>query len=335
LQDDPTQPLTGDISSTSLLGTQGDAGHVEQRETGPSCDFGNIDLSHAELQGWLRHVNDVRNLLPMPKEQLQNPTPLEAGVWVGSLQHAAKIGELRRCGVRAVVNMVGAWWKRGGLNYERPQYPQDWDYLEVHAQDELGVTILQDHFAQIYGFMQRCHRERKPIFVYCRMGINRSVTVCVAFLMCLLKWSLPQALHHVLYHRPLTLTNVTFQEELIKLAKVNGLLHCSPKVNKLVREVDAPLHYVWQAAQSGKHESSVHVDQIIDTLKHLGAAGLCLGVLQEDLEALSHADGLVSWEQFKDLVSSDVDTGVRSSIFNLYRKKLLTVKPCFSIINLI
>jgi len=146
----------------------------------------------------------------------------------------------------------------------------------------------------------------------------------VAFLMCRLKWSLPQALHHVLYHRPLTLTNVTFQEELIKLAKVNGLLHCSPKVEKLVREVEAPLHYVWQAAQSGKHESSVRVDRIIDTLKHLGAAGLCLGVLQEDLEALSHADGLVSWEQFKDLVSSDVDTGVRSSIFNLYRKKQLT-----------
>jgi len=131
------------------------------------------------------------------------------------------------------------------------------------------------------------------------------------------------------------LTNVTFQEELVKLAKVNGLLHRSPKVEKLVREVEAPVHYVWQAAQSGKHESSVHVDQIIDTLKHLGAAGLCLGVLQEDLEALSHADGLVSWEQFKYLVSSDVVTGVLSSIFNLYRKKLLTVKPCFSIINLI
>jgi len=103
LQDDPTPPLTGELSSTSLLGTQGDAGHVERLESGPCCDFGNIDLSGAELQGWLCHVNDVRNLPPMPKEQLRNPTPLEVGVWVGGLQHADKIDELRRCGVRVVM----------------------------------------------------------------------------------------------------------------------------------------------------------------------------------------------------------------------------------------
>jgi len=286
---------------------------------GPCCDFDNINLADADLRDWLRHVNDIRNLPPLPRDKLQDPVPLAQGVWLGSLRHANKIAELRSCGVRAVVNMLGPWWQKESLNGMKPQYPEDWDYLEVHVQDMVGVKILQKHFARIYKFMQCCHRQNKPIFVHCRMGVNRSVAVCVAFLMCLLKWPLPHALHHVMCRRPMSLNNVTFQEELIKLAKVNGLLCSVASLEELVREVEAPLLHVWRATQSGKQERSVHVEKIISVLKDLGAARSCFGLLQGDLFALANAGGCVSWEQFKDFVNNDVDTGVRISLINLFR----------------
>ena len=96
--------------------------------------------------------------------------------------------------------------------------------------------MLQDNFACIYKFMQHCHHQKKPIFFHCWMGINISVTICVAFLMYLLKWPLPQALHHVVCSRPQSLCNVTFQGELIKLAKVNGLLYRVPRLEELMRK---------------------------------------------------------------------------------------------------
>jgi len=138
--------------------------------------------------------------------------------------------------------------------------------------------------------------------------------------MCLLKWPLPQALHHVLCSRPLSLENVTFQTELIKLAKVKALLYKVPRIEEMVKEVEASLRHVWRAAQSEQQGNSVHVDRIISVLKGLGAAGLCFNLLQGDLFALANAGGFISWEQFKDFIVNDVDTGIRSSVINLFRK---------------
>lgn len=199
----------------------------------PCCDFGRIDWDQEELQTWLLHIRDIRNLTPV---SLRQPASLAEGVWLGGLRFADKIAELELYGVRAVVNMLGPWWLREGQNNKKPLYPADWAYLEVQVQDAWGVNIVQDHFLRIYRFMQHCHEENKQIFVHCRMGINRSVTVCVAFLMCLLKWPLPLALHHVVCRRPMSLDNVHFQMELIKLAKVNGLLCRVPEIDELVRQ---------------------------------------------------------------------------------------------------
>jgi len=314
-------PAAGSLSKVSCSNTLGDHQPAQQSVDGPCCEFDNIDLSFMALQDWLRHVNDVRNLPPLPREQLQDPAPLAEGVWLGSLRHADKIADLKSCGICAIVNMLGPWWQREARNGMKPEYPKEWEYLEVQVQDMTGVNILQDHFARIYKFMQHCHHQKKPIFVHCRMGINRSVTICVAFLMYLLKWPLPQALHHVVCRRPKSLGNVTFQSELIKLAKVNGLLYRVPRLEELVRKVEAPLLHVWRAAQSGKHGSLVHVERIIDVLKSLGAAGLCLGLLEGDLFAIANTGGFISWEQFEFFVINDMDTGVRSSIINLFQEE--------------
>jgi len=88
-----------------------------------------------------------------------------------------------------------------------------------------------------------------------------------------------------------------------------------------VRKVEAPLLHVWRAAQSGKHGSLVHVERIIDVLKSLGAAGLCLGLLEGDLFAIANTGGFISWEQFEFFVINHMDTGVRSSIINLFQEE--------------
>jgi len=135
-------------------------------------------------------VNDI----PLPRQKLQDPVPLAQGVWLGSLRQLDKIVELKSCGVRAIVNMLGPRWQKESLNGMRLQYPEDWGSfrssgsrhcrsedpaepsrpnLQVHAvlplAEEANFCSLQDGYQQVHD---------------CLCGS----------LVCLLKWPLPQAL---------------------------------------------------------------------------------------------------------------------------------------------
>ena len=117
LQDDMAYPPTGltpaagSLSKVTCCNTLGDNQPAQQSVDGLCCELDNIGLSCMELQGWLCHINDVRNLPPLSITQLQDPAPLAEGVWLGSLRHADKIAVLKSCGICAIVNMRGPWWQ--------------------------------------------------------------------------------------------------------------------------------------------------------------------------------------------------------------------------------
>merc|ERR1712232_623365 len=92
------------------------------------------------------------------------------------------------------------------------------------VKDEPDVKIIMDHFETIWTFMQQCVGQHRKIFVHCVAGMNRSPTICVAFLMRHLRRSLPKALHHLMSRRPSCIHNKSFQKELIVFAKSEGLL---------------------------------------------------------------------------------------------------------------
>jgi len=100
---------------------------------------------------------------------------------------------------------------------------------------------------------------------------------------------------------------------------VNGLLYRVARLDKLVREDEATLAHLWQTIEPGKQDDAVHVNLIIDVIQNVGVVGWCFDVLRWDLLELSDASGFVCWEQFKDLILSDVDTQVRSMVMNLVR----------------
>jgi len=187
------------------------------------------------------HVNDI----PLPRQKLQDPVPLAQGVWLGSLRQLDKIVELKSCGVRAIVNMLGPRWQKESLNGMRLQYPEDWGSfrssgsrhcrsedpaepsrpnLQAHAvlplAEEANFCSLQDGYQQVHD---------------CLCG-SLDVSFEVAF---------ATSPHYVVCRRPMSLESVTFQEELIKLAKVNGLLCRVAGLEDMVREVKAPLLHVW------------------------------------------------------------------------------------------
>jgi len=72
-----------------------------------------------------------------------------------------------------------------------------------------------------------------------------------------------------------------------------------------------PLAHLWQSVQTGKQKSAIHLELIIDVLTGLG-------VWRPVSTCLNWISGAVArWEQFKDLVLSNVDPLVWSMVLNL------------------
>jgi len=254
--------------------------------------FDSAALGEAERVEWLQHLEDIRGL-PTPRPS-QDPTPLAAGLWLGSAWSAKDPEALARHGIRAVVNAASEFKGRF-----QPLYPKTWGYLELDVVDALDVMILRDHWGNVFPFMKHYADRGARIFVHCMMGQNRSATVCVAFLMCHLGWPLPKALHHVVVRRPTVVENKTFQEELILLAKLCGLMVKDPVVDQVLQAAYGPAVHVWQLA-AGERCDKIAVPSLAGVLQDIKAVERDgHSQLEVDLGKLVAPDGTISWDVFK------------------------------------
>ncbi|CAD5125175.1 DgyrCDS13418 [Dimorphilus gyrociliatus] len=147
-------------------------------------------------------------------------SPLTDYMSIGSYRDAEDIRYLKRHEFTHVLNCAA---------YQpslKSPYPPDSGivgYLQFFAEDTEYYDMMQ-HFMKAKGFIDAARRYGGKVLVHCAMGVNRSATMCVAYLMLDQQLDLLEAVRRVKSRRGVILTNKSFQKQLIRFAREKDLL---------------------------------------------------------------------------------------------------------------
>ena len=86
-------------------------------------------------------------------------------------------------------------------------------YLSLPMSD-YGESDLAEIFPVIFEFISKAHEEGGVVYVHCSLGINRSTTTCINFIMHAKKWTLKECLQHMKAVHPRTFPHETYLKKL-------------------------------------------------------------------------------------------------------------------------
>lgn len=132
-------------------------------------------------------------------------------MWLGDASNAMDTEQLTSEGITCVVNCAS----RDTLT-TREYYPTECKYTEYEALDDAEYNILDEHLDDFMAFMDECRGEKRQVLVHCVAGINRSASLCIAYLVIREKMTLEEAIRHCFVARPIILTNSSFVMQLIE-----------------------------------------------------------------------------------------------------------------------
>ncbi|CAL1396918.1 unnamed protein product [Linum trigynum] len=130
---------------------------------------------------------------------------IEEGLFLGSITEATMKDALKQANVTHILTVASFL----------PSFPEEFQYKVVNISDSVNTNIAQ-YFDDCFDFIDESKRLGGGVLVHCFMGVSRSVTVVVAYLMKKRHMSLSQALQHVRSRRPQASPNPGFISQLQK-----------------------------------------------------------------------------------------------------------------------
>jgi hypothetical protein len=109
-----------------------------------------------------------------PQGPRKPSTIIDGFLYHGDLGHAKNKALLNELGIQHIVNVC--------------DFPLDKDIVDnfnvlwIHIDDELNVDIRQ-HFDRTNSFLHTCKDKGEKVLVHCQMGISRSSSVVLAYLL--------------------------------------------------------------------------------------------------------------------------------------------------------
>lgn len=152
--------------------------------------------------------------------QLEKPSRILDGLYLGSEWNASNLDEMRRLNVRCVLNCACEC-----DNF----YPTKLQYMNVRVYDTLDADLLR-HWGETHTFIDEARRNGAACLVHCKMGVSRSASTVIAYCMKECKWTLSEALQHVKKCRPIAQPNENFMRQ---LATYEGILAASRRRTQL------------------------------------------------------------------------------------------------------
>ena len=125
-------------------------------------------------------------------------------LYLGSEWNASNLEELRQNGITHVLNAT-----REIDNF----FPAHFVYHNVREYDEEATDLLK-YFDGTYKFIRAAREEGGRVLVHCKMGISRSASVTVSYLMKERGAPLDETLAHVRARRPIVKPNRSFFKQL-------------------------------------------------------------------------------------------------------------------------
>eukprot|EP01137_Pigoraptor_chileana_P031415 Opistho-2@19225 len=130
-------------------------------------------------------------------------------LYIGNSTHAHDRELLDMLGVKAVLNAT--------KEFQRSEFP-GMAYLGVPLEDEVHVEIMSK-FDETFKFIDD-NRKCGPVFVFCNMGVSRSSTIVIAYMMRHKKWTLLESFEYLKSRRRGVCPNRGFQLQLSNLEEL-------------------------------------------------------------------------------------------------------------------
>lgn len=98
-------------------------------------------------------------------------------IYIGNFQHAGKLPNLEKEGIKYVLNMSG-----GDYSISQEVYGNTCIVKIIYA-DDMEAYDLSQHFTEVCEFIEQARVAKTGVLVHCMAGVSRSVTATVAYLM--------------------------------------------------------------------------------------------------------------------------------------------------------
>ncbi|CBQ71033.1 conserved hypothetical protein [Sporisorium reilianum SRZ2] len=143
-----------------------------------------------------------------------------------NVQSQQAVEELREIGVRRILNVACEIDEAGPLQL-RDRFGR---YLKLPMLDSVEAKGVQDSIEQACSFLDDARLRSEPVYVHCKAGKSRSVTIVIAYLIHALGWTLQRSYSYVSERRADICPNIGFVAELmryeekeLKLARSTGI----------------------------------------------------------------------------------------------------------------
>ncbi|KJE95366.1 hypothetical protein CAOG_05820 [Capsaspora owczarzaki ATCC 30864] len=158
--------------------------------------------------------------------QLEPPSKILEYLYLGTEWNASNKEELQRLGVGYVLNMA---WEIDNF------FPLLIQYHHCLIHDENWESILP-HFDNTYRFIKKAVDNNSKVLVHCKMGVSRSASAVIAYIMKSLGWPLKKSLEFVKSQRRIIRPNPGFTKQ---LEEYEGILAASKLYSERVVAVAA------------------------------------------------------------------------------------------------
>jgi len=156
-----------------------------------------------------------------PDEYLCPSPIIEEGpfvLYLGDTRDARDLEKLRRLDITYIVNCSSS---------PSRVRPNNCHHLEIKTEDTPDFPILDLHFETFWNFVEEARKSSKKVLVHCSLGVSRSATLVIAYLMKHKAWSYHSALRQVRKQRYIIEPNKGFSKQLEEFGR---------KLNKETKE---------------------------------------------------------------------------------------------------
>lgn len=143
-----------------------------------------------------------------------------------NVQSEQDVAELKAMGVRRILNVACEIDDLGPLKL-RDRFDR---YLKLPMLDSVEAKGVQDSIKEACSFLDDARLRSEPVYVHCKAGKSRSVTIVIAYLIHALGWTLQRSYSYVVEKRAAICPNIGFVAELmryeekeLKLARSTGI----------------------------------------------------------------------------------------------------------------
>ncbi|CAF0881019.1 unnamed protein product [Didymodactylos carnosus] len=163
----------------------------------------------AQIEG-VKRLLEIRRMVEYPSMSWYSPPPsivLDNFLFLGDYDNASNIELLQNLGIKHILTI-----------HDREldeNIRTKFNYFSIISPDSSSKDVKQ-YFEKTNKFLHDCYLAGEKVLVHCQMGISRSSTLVLAYLMKYHHETLEQSFRYLLEKRPMISPNIGFLLQLVQ-----------------------------------------------------------------------------------------------------------------------